>query len=1037
MKNLSIFLFYLGISISLAWSQTIDWSVSLGSTGDEYGAGIDNTADGGAIVIGTTNSTAGNVTGNHGGNDIWLVKLDAAGTLQWQKCLGGTGDDVGFRVFQQADGGYILAGITTSNDGDVSGNHGMSDIWLAKTDATGNVLWQSCLGDIDADGSNYSDMVLLSDESVVIAYPTLFNACYAGVSCGGSGTNMTGVNVTRISNMGLVMWDTCASPNDQSTYIWEYEYSAALTLLPNGDIASHTNWQDDNCGLGGTKSGVNDYVYDANTGSFTYITTSAGNGTASLFYPYIVQKTSLGGAKMRLFYDNTHTIIFGKYGLSGTEIWRVNVGNGVQFTQDADSAFWIVGTYATGANGGRDMLVVKMKDFTNYVTGTAKWDSNGNMLPDANELGYANLFLKAQNGAATMYAMTDSNGYYNLRSSVGNDTLTPQNVPLYHTATPATYYLSFPTNNFLVDNLNDFAITPTPNIADLRAILTTYTPPMPGFDNEYDISYKNVGTMSMNGSVRYNFDINQTYLSASPAPDTLTATYAAWNFSNLASLANGSISVMMNTNLNSVLGTLATPNVWVSPIVGDQAANDNLDTLHVTIVGAYDPNDKIVAPAGEVTHAFIQNQEYLTYTVLFQNTGNAAATNVVVRDTFSHYLDITTFEILATSHACSPSYDFISQSFAFHFDNIMLPDSHANAPQSHGFVKFRVKPLATVPDCKKIENRAGIYFDFNPPILTGTTTTKVKLTPPVITPLGPTTFCHGGSVTLSGPNGMSSYTWSSNGSHAQTVLINGYAGTHNQYLTIQKESGCSATSAALPVIIIPSPGLPIITITGNDTFCQGNHVILTAPYNLNYTYSWSDGTSTRKDTVTQSGIYSVTVTNQYNCSKTSTATNVVANPLPAIPTIFQNVNVLTSSASTGNQWYFNGIAISGGTGFEYVATQNGNYSVTVTDSNGCSSSSVPYPFVLIGDNTDFAQSVSIYPNPTSAQVFISFEKTSDAPTQISLHNALGQVLYQHQVSEMGKAIHSIDLSGFAEGIYNLEIWGEEGLISQQIAVQKP
>ena len=91
---------------------------------------IQQTNDGGYIVAGYTDSKDGDVSGNHGGADDWIVKLDNLGKIQWQKSLGETGSDGALSIEQTKDGGYIVAGFTTSNDGDVSGNHGGWDYWL-------------------------------------------------------------------------------------------------------------------------------------------------------------------------------------------------------------------------------------------------------------------------------------------------------------------------------------------------------------------------------------------------------------------------------------------------------------------------------------------------------------------------------------------------------------------------------------------------------------------------------------------------------------------------------------------------------------------------------------------------------------------------------------------------------------------------------------------------------------------------------------------------------------------------------------------
>ena len=84
-------------------------------------------------MAGYTESNDGDVSGYHGGDyDAWVVKLNSSGDILWQKCLGGTIDDRAYSIQQTSDGGFIVAGFTVSNDGDVSGNHGASDAWVVK-----------------------------------------------------------------------------------------------------------------------------------------------------------------------------------------------------------------------------------------------------------------------------------------------------------------------------------------------------------------------------------------------------------------------------------------------------------------------------------------------------------------------------------------------------------------------------------------------------------------------------------------------------------------------------------------------------------------------------------------------------------------------------------------------------------------------------------------------------------------------------------------------------------------------------------------
>ena len=137
--------------IKLDYEGNIQWQKSLGGSTVEEGRSIQQTAEGGYIVAGSSYSNDGDVSGNHGNSDYWVVKLNDTGNIQWQKCLGGSSYDYGNSVQQTTDGGYIVAGFSGSNDGDVSGNHGATDYWVVKLDTEGIIQWQKSLGGSDHD----------------------------------------------------------------------------------------------------------------------------------------------------------------------------------------------------------------------------------------------------------------------------------------------------------------------------------------------------------------------------------------------------------------------------------------------------------------------------------------------------------------------------------------------------------------------------------------------------------------------------------------------------------------------------------------------------------------------------------------------------------------------------------------------------------------------------------------------------------------------------------------------------------------------
>jgi hypothetical protein len=106
--------------------------ISLGGTGDDEAFSLQLTSDGGFIITGSSPSIDGDVSGNHGNFDFWTVKLSSSGAIQWSKSLGSAGVDEAMDVKPTTDGGFIVAGIAQSNDGDVTGNHGGWDYWVVK-----------------------------------------------------------------------------------------------------------------------------------------------------------------------------------------------------------------------------------------------------------------------------------------------------------------------------------------------------------------------------------------------------------------------------------------------------------------------------------------------------------------------------------------------------------------------------------------------------------------------------------------------------------------------------------------------------------------------------------------------------------------------------------------------------------------------------------------------------------------------------------------------------------------------------------------
>ncbi|MDB4340474.1 hypothetical protein OAA13_02345 [Crocinitomicaceae bacterium] len=150
---------YNGVSEDL-WLAKLDsignltWEKSFGGSSGELAREVIQTADSGFIIASLTYSNDGDAIGNHGSSDALIIKVDSLGNLIWSKVYGGSSEDIPNSIKQTTDGGFIIAGYTTSNDDDVSGNHGESDAWVLKLDINGDLIWSKCFGGSETDRAN-------------------------------------------------------------------------------------------------------------------------------------------------------------------------------------------------------------------------------------------------------------------------------------------------------------------------------------------------------------------------------------------------------------------------------------------------------------------------------------------------------------------------------------------------------------------------------------------------------------------------------------------------------------------------------------------------------------------------------------------------------------------------------------------------------------------------------------------------------------------------------------------------------------------
>lgn len=375
-KQISIFIFFI-LSISLFAQPVIQWQNSFGGTGNEYASCIVQTNDGGYIVSGLSASNDSDVTGNNGMRDFWIVKMTNAGSIQWQKSLGGSADDWANCILQTNDGGYIIAGYTESNDSDVTVNHGHRDIWIVKTDSVGSIQWQKSYGGSDFEIA-YSIQQTTDGGYIVGGYSNSTDGDLAGTFA--SAQNFW---LIKLNNTGTIQWHQVfgGSFTDEAVSVQQTSdhgyVLAGYTYSSNGHVTGYHGNQDawvvktDSTGalqwqktLGGTANESAGSVVQAADGGFVVACATSSNDDD-------VSGNHGGSDRWIVKLDTTGTIEWQKtFGGTGNE-----GASSIQST--SDGGFVIAGSTTsfdgdvTGNHGDYDFWLIKIND-----SGILQWEKS-------------------------------------------------------------------------------------------------------------------------------------------------------------------------------------------------------------------------------------------------------------------------------------------------------------------------------------------------------------------------------------------------------------------------------------------------------------------------------------------------------------------------------------------------------------------------------------------------------------------------------------------------------------------------------------
>jgi uncharacterized repeat protein (TIGR01451 family) len=368
---------------------------------------------------------------------------------------------------------------------------------------------------------------------------------------------------------------------------------------------------------------------------------------------------------------------------------HINYWN-LPFDQILDSAFYV---YAT------------------KIGGTVFFDADQDGTRDTSEHGIGYQTIIFNPGNTTI--LTGADGNYNAHLRVGStnaSVVVPANFTL--TTPYATYPLNVPPDTLG----NDFGLYTAPSLI-IQHQLNLETDPIRCMQPSN--TYCSVSSLSNNlqsGSLTLIKDSVLIYISSSVVPSSISSDTLRWYYT-----------LQPFESLNLTLTFQGTAGIFHSVMVYDSLYDGNgyfitaeTDSIYRLSTCSLDPNDKTVSPEGVGMNAYTGIHDTLQYTIRFQNCGNDTAFNVIINDIIDANLEMNTFSLLYSTHPVTV-HILPGNEINFVMDNIQLPDSNVDEVRSHGMVVYTINPKNNLPEFTPVFNRADIYFDSNPSIMTNYT----------------------------------------------------------------------------------------------------------------------------------------------------------------------------------------------------------------------------------------------------------------------------------------------------------------------------
>lgn len=678
---------------------------------------------------------------SYGLNDIFLLKLSENGGFIWAKQLGGTENDEANDIAIDEAANIYMTG-SFNGTADLETGPGVTnftsletaDTYFTKIDSDGNSVWIKQLNNTATVGI-YSIAVAPSGNIYMSGY---FTSPADFDPDGGEAiiTEPLGPVVTKYANDG--------------SYIWAKSFGGTGYTL---DVA--VDDEENVISVGFSEGGIDmdpgpevqmEYV-PGFYGSIYYISKLNSSGDYIWHQTFgTVNKISLAEA---VAIDNSNNIY-----LTGF----------CQGTYDADPG---PGVFNIVASNQDDIFLHKLDPNGNFIhafkIGGGNWDrGNDVQITDSGDILLAGTFdglVDFDPGPETIYSGYNygydifttkftqdicSNLAISIDTIVSIDCLNLEGLGIVHgTNTYEPYNYSW---NTVPATENDtvifpgggwYSVTVTDNVGCSKTSTLLVNGPAvlselnfdinlsaglfrPGTPMAINIDAYNAGCIQISGQCKVVLPQIVEYNTADPLPDLISGDTLIWNFSSVNYESDHITPIITATTLIGIpIGTPVLIHTEIGPNDGDSDTTNNVKDYSFEVQNSYDPNDKQVYPQGVCDKGYILNNQEMTYTVRFQNTGTLEALNIYILDTISTYLDINSLQVVGASH------NYVTELLPdgvvkFMFNDIFLPDSTTNEPESHGYITYTINQNPDLPNNSKIKNTAAIYFDFNEPVITNT-----------------------------------------------------------------------------------------------------------------------------------------------------------------------------------------------------------------------------------------------------------------------------------------------------------------------------